>query len=308
MIVSPRKEKLITGQMTKQKNLLKVLNDLKILYTDINRLITEYETIEWKSTASATWLYEGELTGLVHYQQQIYVCKWDPYEILIYNKMGKIIQNKPLNSLCGMDIDETKKKNLYIAGSERVLIFNFTFEKTFDWKLPTTVPGHYFRALKVNENILYLTIECCNRIFLCNISDGKVLKKWGTFKQGFNQGEFCNPKGITVINECVYICDSSNHRIQILMKKNGNFDYQIGNGKEGKSMGKFYLPQTIYYHVEEDIIYIGDGYSVQLFTTENLCIQRLGSKFWKVSGMCRIDDQLYVSDAKQRIQIFSSIS
>jgi len=162
----------------------------------------------------------------------------------------------------------------------------------------------------------YLTIDGFHQIFLCNNQDGKVLKKWGTVNSGSKHGEFNYPYGITVNNTYVYVCDCYNHRIQILIKENGNFFHQWGKGQSSTKKGQFSYPGSIFYHILEEMFYIGDWYSVQLFTKENICIQRIGdtttgnkmNQFNYGYGLSVCDDQLYVCDRNnKRIQIFRRI-
>jgi len=179
------------------------------------------------------------------------------------------------------------------------------------WKL-ADLTGN-FRGLKIDGIILYLTIEEINQIFLCNPSDGKILNLYGTINRGSQPGEFTYPFGITVNNKYVYICDNENHRIQILNKENGKFSHQWGSGERSWEKGQFMYPYSIYRDLEEDIFYVGDGCSVQLFTKENICLQRIGdttpgkrrNQFDSVESTCVVYDRLYISDSgNERIQIY----
>jgi len=201
---------------------------------------------------------------------------------------------------------------LYIADDTHVTILNLKLEILSSWRLPTTSKT-ILRGLKVDEKILYLTMSNVHQIFICNSQDGKVLNKWGNVEYGSNKCEFYRPTGLTVDDKYVYICDQLNHRIQILTKDKGIFFTQWGSGKEGTDQGQFNAPYSIYNHLSEEIFYIGDVCSVQMFTKEGICIQRLGDKeygnkrnqFNYVDGLCLINDRLYVSDTNnQRIQIF----
>jgi len=131
--------------------------------------------------------------------------------------------------------------------------------------------------------------------------------------RSFKNGEFNHPKGITVDNKYIYICDKANHRIQILVKDNGNFVSKWGNEKRSTEHGLFAFPFSIYYDLPEDLVYIGDLSSVQSFRKDGSCIQRLGDKehgikmnqFIMVFGICVMDDRLYISDNdNKRTQIF----
>jgi len=215
-----------------------------------------------------------------------------------------IKENLSFKSPSGIDMDE-EKNLLYIADKNTVTILNITQDIISVWNLPST-SGH-FRALKFDDNILYITIEHLHQIFLCNPEDGKVIRKWGTESRGAKEDEFDRPYGITLNKKYVYICDSLNHRIQILTKENGRFNKQWGDGLLSS-------PDSIYYSKSEEIVYIGDSCSVRLYTTnDDKCIQRIGGTFWGsgknqfdvVFGVFVFDDQLYVSDyGNKRIQIF----
>jgi len=136
------------------------------------------------------------------------------------------------------------------------------------------------------------------------------MTKWGSIEgKRDKEGEFNDPRGITVNENYVYICDCDNHRIQLLTKEKGIYVDHWGNF--GTQKGKLYWPYSI--ALLEDIFYIGDNYSVQLWTKEYGCIQRIGgdyrgSRMNQLSnayGMCIMDDQLYISDSEnKRILIF----
>jgi len=82
------------------------------------------------------------------------------------------------------------------------------------------------------------------------------------------------------------------------------FFLQWGNGKSSTEKGQFNFPFSIYLYNLEEIFYIGDVCSVQLFTKNNECIQRLGDvvygttmkQFYYVYSICVLDDRLYVCD------------
>jgi len=160
-----------------------------------------------------------------------------------------------------------------------------------------------------------LTIRSINQIFLCNPLDGKISKTLGNEQSGSGPGEFNYPCGLTLNNNFIYVCDCNNFRVQILLKEGfrcGSYWNQWGNGK-GKEKGQFTCVFSIHYDTDEYLFYVGDYYSVQLFTVDNVCIQRIGGRsggdsmneFFLVYGICVIENRLYVSDLNnKRIQIF----
>jgi len=137
----------------------------------------------------------------------------------------------------------------------------------------------------------------------------------GKKKSGTGPGEFNYPYGLTVDNEFIYICDSSNDRIQVLNKDNGMYSHQWGT--KGTNDGQFNYPFSITLSnddTEEKFLYVGDVVGVQLFTRQGQFQQKLlgtkvhGNKigeFDYVIGLCVVNCYLYVSDqSNRRIQVW----
>jgi len=109
-------------------------------------------------------------------------------------------------------------------------------------------------------------------------------------------------------------------RFEYSKKRKKKFFRLWGNNKKKEP---FYYPLSVYNDEEEDMIYVGDSQSVQLWRKEEsyqkedsfVCIQRLGgnklgpnlNEFNDVFSICRSDDCLYISDkCNTRIQIFKA--
>jgi len=104
----------------------------------------------------------------------------------------------------------------------------------------------------------------------------------------------------------LYVCDHRNDRVQILTKDKGIYVAHWGNGETSTEKGGLTRPSSIFLDELENIFYVGDKYSVQLFLSDGKCIQRLGEGFDAIFGLCKIDDRLYVSDfERKRIQVFT---
>jgi len=293
--------------MERKKKLIDLFNNLN-LYNELNRLILDYEkSILWETFALSTWPLTSQPTAICTYDQQLYIC--DSKQILIYKTNGMVKINFSLLRPDGIDIYE---QLIYVADKDNVTILNFNLDILFSWKLPSN--GLTYRSLKVDNHIVYLVIEG-NQIFLCKEQDGRVLEKWGKVRSSSKDGEFNNPCGFTLNNKYLYICDSMNHRVQILNKKeNGKFITKWGNGTESTEVGSFSNPYSIFYHIEEEIFYVGDQNSIQLFTKDNFCLQRIGDfttgkeqfQFNYISGLCIVDERLFVCDSNNSIiQILS---
>jgi len=231
----------------------------------------------------------------------LYVCY--KKSLSKYNLNGEIVATHPLYNAFDVDVDTNNL--LYVADETDISILNFELEIISKWPLPLK-PDFLSRGIKVDKEILYLTMANLHQIFICHKQNGQVITKWGNTAESEKEGEFARPRGITVDNSFVYVCDSGNHRIQILTKGQGSFVSQWGgNGNE-----QFMHPLSIYNDWADEIFYIGDYYSLQLFTKEGICIQKFGAKegnkMDSVRGAAILDDRLFVCDYEnQGIQIFT---
>jgi len=286
--------------MTRDKLLIQLFDNLQILYSDVNRLIIEYQnTKKWEMTAYTSWKQKGRPTGIFP-SKHLWVCDHTADLVFNYSKHGKIKkQNSSLKFPYGIEMDE-KHSLLYIANKTHVTVFNLKLEKISSWSLPST--NSYRRGIKLEDSILYITIEDINQIFLCQTSNGEIIKTFGD-SGGSGPEQFLCPLGLTLNNKYLYVCDNQNNRIQIVLKENGKNYSKWGSGNAKRKKGEFYYPKSIYYYCGDELFYIGDDCSVQLFEKNGVCIQRLGdnhgdkmTQFCEVFGICIMDEHLYISD------------
>jgi len=183
---------------------------------------------------------------------------------------------------------------------------DLNFQQQASWDLPNNPQRAGLRFLKIDNDQIYLTIDEFNFIFLCNKLNGELKQRFGSYSHSSDNGKFSNPLGIAIANELLYICDSNNHRVQILNKITGTYESKWGNEKQ------FSDPHSIYYDQSNNLMYIGDTYSVQIWKS-NQCVQKLGenivgnkpSQFDGVLGISIMNNRLYLLDfANLRIQIF----
>jgi len=216
-----------------------------------------------------------------------------------------------------------KKSLLYCVGYTSLTLLSLQTNKYsfLIWKLPTEDKLDWNHCgIKVNDNYLYLSFDEIHQIFKCQSNNGKIINIFGNKDSSSKNGEFCYPYGVTVGTMeakheghgdggtqdptlYLYICDSNNHRIQILTKDKGKYITQWGNNREGQ----FTWPESIYYDELERIFFIGDHHKISIFLSNGFCIQRLGDQnfFQGIYGLCKIDDDLFVSDfTNNRIHIF----
>jgi len=257
-------------------------------------------TNPWENSSFQIWEQKGEPTSILTYQDQLYICISNPSSLFISSTQNKKMKEiLSFHSPYGIDFDE-EKKLFYIIDNENVSILSLALDILFCWELPTK--WKMYRGIKNNKNICFLTFEKLHQIYLCNNQNGKILGKWGHSNGGSAHEVFNEPRGITFNNKYAYICDSSNHRCQILLVENGKFFKQWGEDEEYSR--QFTYPHSIYYNLLEEIFYIGDWESVQLWRRKDgVCIQTIRAHGVRSVGI--IDDRLYVLEkVDKRISIF----
>jgi hypothetical protein len=126
---------------------------------------------------------------------------------------------------------------------------------------------------------------------------GELIKCIG--KTGKKEGEFAGPRGVTLHNSLVYVCDRSNHRIQIF-DLDLNFVQSIGTYGEGRV--EFNAPLDVKFDNAGNmyVVEYGNG-RVQLLDAGYQFIRVFGlegeGKLHGPSGIHIADKFVYVSDA-----------
>ena len=127
-------------------------------------------------------------------------------------------------------------------------------------------------------------------------SSGELIKCVG--KKGGKEGEFEDPRGVTLYDNQVYVCDSDNNRIQVF-DLDLNFVKSIGSCGEGR--GEFYAPHDIKFDAAGNM-YVAEFSNgrVQVLDTSGQFIQEFGQeeerKLSGPSGLHIVDKIVYVSD------------
>ena len=272
---------------------------------DICRMILQYCT-EWEPTPQFILSMPDQTYGISGIQGRLYICSSSLLHLDLTDKITTI--NNLIPEPDDVDID-TKRSLVYLVNQTDVFILKLNHEThSSSWKLPLLVPSSYRRGIKVDQSNFYFVMEKVPKIFVCEASDGSALKQCN-----LQNGQYVehNPRGLTLDDQVIYVCDRTHHCIHRVKKHTGVF--QASWGQVGTELGQFSFPYSIYYDLE-GTFYIGDSVSVQLFSKEGLCYERLGLDSTQGSGMNQFDGvfgiivlngKLYVSDGcNHRIQVF----
>ena len=127
-------------------------------------------------------------------------------------------------------------------------------------------------------------------------SSGELIKCIG--REGSKEGKFKDPRGVTLYDNQVYVCDSDNRRIQVF-DLDLNFVRSIGS--RGKGRGEFGAPQDVQFDTAGNM-YVAeyDNKRVQVMDTSGQFIRSFGQKgegkLRGPSGLHIVDKYVYVSD------------
>ena len=147
------------------------------------------------------------------------------------------------------------------------------------------------RGIATDDND-YIYVSSHYKLWKFN-PNGKLIRQKGGIK-----GEFADPHGIALYDNQLYVCDSSNHRIQVL-DLDLNFVRPIGS--HGKGRGEFDLPWDVKFDTAGNMYVAewGNG-RVQVLDTSGQFIRTIGEervgKLSQPSSLHIADKFVYVSD------------
>ena len=127
-------------------------------------------------------------------------------------------------------------------------------------------------------------------------SSGELIKCIG--QKGRKEGEFDDPRGVTLYDNQVYVCDCNNHRIQVF-DLDLNFVQSIDS--HGKGRGEFNDPYDVKFDTAGNMYVLewGNG-RVQVLDTSGQFLRAFGQegegKLMRPSGLHIVDKYMYASD------------
>ena len=124
-------------------------------------------------------------------------------------------------------------------------------------------------------------------------STGELIKCVG--RKGGKEGEFDDPRGLTLRDNLVFVCDRNNHRIQVF-DLDLNFVRSIGS--RGSGRGEFDRPLDVKFDTAGNmyVAHRGNG-RVQVMDSSGRFIREFGrGKLSEPSGLLIADKYVYVSD------------
>jgi len=245
------------------------------------------------------------LRSIVHDNKHLYISCLQQSEIYRYSFDGKFVDSLKYYARAMEIVND----QLYSLGKENFFIVDLKTNSMIEnWNLPKEEEGSVAGGdLKVDQEQIYFTPNLYSHYVYLHSKKGKEIHKFGSKEESNAEGKFNYPRGVTVDEEYLYVCDFWNHRVQVLNKENGKFICQWKNGKRS-----FLAPRSIL--LFEHLFYVGDGYGIQVFTKQGKCVQVFGAsekgsgkgEFNGVRNLCIANAKLYIVDYfNKRIQVWS---
>ena len=155
-----------------------------------------------------------------------------------------------------------------------------------------------------NADNIYV-VENSNHRIQKFTSTGEFTAVVGTY--GSNPLQFSNPVGIgfNKKNGKLYVCDKSNHRIQVLET---NLTHHRSFGSKGNENGQFLSLWDIAFDSNGNV-YVADhnNHRIQTFTPDGQYLQNFGTgQLQSPSSIAIHGDIVYVTEAGNRVSVFSN--
>ena len=143
-------------------------------------------------------------------------------------------------------------------------------------------------AIDEGDNI-YVTSEHKLQVFT---STGELIKSVG--QKGSDDGEFADPRGVTLYKKEVYVCDCDNHRIQVFDR---DLCFIKSFGSRGKGKNEFDAPMDVKFDTSGNMYVAELGNArVQVMNSAHEFKEFLTEKMFRPSALYIIDRFIYISD------------
>ena len=250
--------------------------------------------------------YEVSYTAVSRGQHKLHVQVNDreingsPFTVTVYpdpTQLGHPVRVVTgLNTPYGIAFNKCGEMIVSECGDHRVSIFDIrgqkirTFGSCGDSPDQMVYPAGI--AIDDSDNIY---VSSCHKLQKFT-SSGELIRCVG--QRGRKEGEFDDPRGVTLYDNQLYMCDGNNHRIQVF-DLDLNFVRSIGSSGNGR--GEFNIPHDVKFDTAGNM-YVAeyDNERVQVIDSSGHFIRSFGQegerKLRGPSGLHIADKYVYVSD------------
>ena len=264
-------------------------------------------TFRWPWSVSVTMTtpsrYEVTYTPVSRGRHKLHVQVNDkeingsPFTVTVYpdpKRLGHPVRTVTgLYSPCGIAFNNREEMIVSECNAHRLSILDTRGQKirTFGSRGDSPHQMIYPKGIATDDSgNIYVSSEHKLQKFT---STGELIKYVG--REGGKEGEFDDPRGLTLRDNLVYVCDCNNHRIQVF-DLDLNFVRSIGSCGSGR--GEFGLPSDVKFDAAGNMFVAdwGNG-RVQVMDSSGRFIREFGrGKLSLPSGLFIADKYVYVSD------------
>jgi thiol-disulfide isomerase/thioredoxin len=102
------------------------------------------------------------------------------------------------------------------------------------------MPLQFPAKVLATDSSLWISDTGHNRVLEC-AHDGRILRQFGSGNPGYWDGRnqdagFCDPQGLTVVKDVLYVADSGNHAVRRIRLLNGEVSTVVGTGTLGRDL------------------------------------------------------------------------
>ena len=218
-----------------------------------------------------------------------------PFTVTVYpdpKQLGHPVRTVTgLNWPCGIAFNNREEMIVIECGADRLSILDTRGQKIRTFGSRGDSPHQMIRPAGIatddSGNIYVSSLHKLQKF----TSTGELIKCVGREEEG----EFDDPRGLTLRDNLVYVCDSDNYRIQVF-DLDLNFVRDIGS--YGCGRGEFDAPNDVKFDTAGNM-YVADGGNgrVQVMDSSGRFIREFGQeKLSRPSGLLIADKYVYVSD------------
>ena len=259
--------------------------------------------------------YEVSYTAVSRGQHKLHVQVNDreisgsPYTITVYpdpTQLGHPVRTMTgLNCPYGIAFNSCGEMVVAKRGNDQVSVFNISGQRIGSFGSVGSGPENMIRPAGIavdDKDNVYVSSKHKLQKFT---SSGELIKCVG--RKGKKEGKFNDPRGITLYNNQVYVCDCYKHRIQVF-DLDLNFVQSIGS--HGTGRGEFNVIDDVKFDSAGNM-YVAEwgNHRVQVLDSSGHFIQAIGAegegKLSRAFSVLIADQYVYVA-ADDRIVVYKT--
>ena len=276
-----------------------VTAELELISESSNTALSKAFVLDNTSLSQYEVLYKAESRGLhkLHVQVNNRKINGSPFTMTVYpypTQLGRPVRVMTgLNGPYGIAFNSHGEMIISESLGHQISVFDIRGQKIRKFGSCGDSPEQMIEpagiAIDDADNI-YVSSDHKLQKFT---SSGELIKCVG--QRGSKEGEFKDPRGVTLYDNQVYVSDRNNHRIQVF-DLDLNFIRSIG--PSGKESGEFNVPLDVQFDNAGNMYIAEYGKRrVQVVDISGCYLRDFGQEMLKgPSAICIVDRFLYVSD------------